>query len=128
MLPMRFFRSRGFALANTSSFLMFFGMFGSIFFLAQFFQTVQGYSPLGSGLRVLPWTAMPMPATRAAKVVVCIPQYPRMATTSTIILPASSLTLLVLHAPASRPGDSNCDGSVNFADIDPCVSLLSGVR
>ena len=28
---------------------MFFGMFGSIFLLAQFFQTVQGYSPLGSG-------------------------------------------------------------------------------
>src|SRR5438309_571600 len=32
----------------------------SIFLLAQFFQTVQGYSPLQSGLRVLPWTAMPM--------------------------------------------------------------------
>jgi MFS family permease len=39
---------------------MFFGMFGSIFFLAQFFQTIQGYSPLQSGLRILPWTAMPM--------------------------------------------------------------------
>ena len=39
---------------------MFFGMFGSIFLLAQFFQTVQGYSPLASGLRILPWTAMPM--------------------------------------------------------------------
>ena len=60
MLPMRFFRSRGFALANTASFLMFFGMFGSIFLLAQFFQTVQGYSPLGAGLRILPWTLAPM--------------------------------------------------------------------
>jgi MFS family permease len=39
---------------------MSFGMFGAIFLLAQFFQTVQGYSPLGSGLRILPWTAMPM--------------------------------------------------------------------
>jgi MFS family permease len=39
---------------------MFFGMFGSIFFIAQFFQTVQGLSPLQSGLRILPWTAMPM--------------------------------------------------------------------
>ena len=28
--------------------------------LAQFFQTVQGYSPLGSGLRFLPWTLAPM--------------------------------------------------------------------
>jgi EmrB/QacA subfamily drug resistance transporter len=60
MLPLRFFRNRTFAAANAASFLMFFGMFGSIFLLAQFFQTVQGYSPLQAGLRVLPWTAMPI--------------------------------------------------------------------
>jgi len=60
MLPMRFFRNRTFSLANVASLLMSFGMFGSIFLLAQFFQTVQGYTPLGSGLRILPWTAMPM--------------------------------------------------------------------
>ena len=60
MLPMRFFRNRTFALANVASLLMFFGMFGSIFLLAQYFQTVQGMSPLQSGLRILPWTAMPM--------------------------------------------------------------------
>ena len=57
---MRFFQNRVFALANVASLLMFFGMFGSIFLLSQFFQTVQGYSPLGSGLRILPWTIMPM--------------------------------------------------------------------
>jgi EmrB/QacA subfamily drug resistance transporter len=60
MLPMRFFRNRTFALANVSSLFMFFGMFGSIFLLAQFFQTVQGYSPVQAGLRILPWTAMPI--------------------------------------------------------------------
>ena len=60
MLPMRFFRNRVFALTNLASLFMFFGMFGSIFLLAQFFQTVQGYSPLQSGLRILPWTAMPI--------------------------------------------------------------------
>ncbi|HET7573259.1 MAG TPA: DHA2 family efflux MFS transporter permease subunit [Gaiellaceae bacterium] len=60
MLPLGFFRDRTFTLANVASLLMFFGMFGSIFLLAQFFQTVQGYSPLQSGLRILPWTAMPM--------------------------------------------------------------------
>ena len=60
MLPMRFFRNATFALANTASLFMYFGMFGSIFLLAQFFQTVQGYSPLGSGLRFLPWTLAPM--------------------------------------------------------------------
>jgi EmrB/QacA subfamily drug resistance transporter len=60
MLPMRFFRDRAFAAANGASLLMYFGMFGSIFLLAQFLQTVQGHSPLGAGLRVLPWTAMPI--------------------------------------------------------------------
>jgi EmrB/QacA subfamily drug resistance transporter len=60
MLPMRFFRNRTFALTNVSSLFMFFGMFGSIFLLAQFFQTVQGYSPLQAGVRILPWTAMPI--------------------------------------------------------------------
>ena len=60
MLPMRFFQNRVFTLANVASLLMFFGMFGSIFLLSQFFQTVQGYSPFGSGLRILPWTIMPM--------------------------------------------------------------------
>jgi predicted MFS family arabinose efflux permease len=60
MLPMRFFRNRTFSATNVASLLMFFGMFGSIFLLAQFFQTVQGYSPFAAGLRILPWTAMPI--------------------------------------------------------------------
>jgi EmrB/QacA subfamily drug resistance transporter len=60
MLPMRFFRSRAFSATNGLSLAMFFGVFGSIFLLAQFFQTVQGYSPLQAGLRTLPWTGMPM--------------------------------------------------------------------
>jgi EmrB/QacA subfamily drug resistance transporter len=60
MLPMAFFRDRTFALANAASLFMSFGMFGAIFLLAQYFQTVQHASPLNSGLRILPWTAMPM--------------------------------------------------------------------
>jgi EmrB/QacA subfamily drug resistance transporter len=60
MLPLRFFRSRAFAATNGVSFAMFFGVFGSIFLLSQFFQTAQGYSPLDAGLRTLPWTGMPM--------------------------------------------------------------------
>jgi len=60
MLPMRFFRNRTFAATNVASLFMFFGMFGSIFLLSQFLQTVQGYSPLDAGLRTLPWTGMPL--------------------------------------------------------------------
>jgi EmrB/QacA subfamily drug resistance transporter len=60
MLPMRFFRSRAFSATNGLSFAMFFGTFGAIFLLSQFFQTAQGYGPLEAGLRTLPWTGMPM--------------------------------------------------------------------
>jgi len=60
MLPMRFFRDRAFSAANGASLFMYFGMFGSIFLLTQYFQTSRGFSPLESGLRVLPWTAMPL--------------------------------------------------------------------
>ena len=59
MLPLRFFRSRGFTVANVISFLMYFGVFGAVFLLVQFFQIVQGMSPFQSGLRTLPWTLMP---------------------------------------------------------------------
>ena len=60
MLPIRYFRNATFSGANAASLFMFFGMFGSVFLLAQFFQTVQGLSPLDAGLRILPWTAMPI--------------------------------------------------------------------
>ncbi|MCF1593396.1 MFS transporter [Streptomyces muensis] len=60
MLPMRLFRSRAFAGINTASMLMFLGMFGSIFLLSQYMQGVLGYSPTEAGLRMLPWTGMPM--------------------------------------------------------------------
>jgi EmrB/QacA subfamily drug resistance transporter len=60
MLPTRFFGNRGFAATNGVSLAMFFGAFGAIFLLAQFFQVAQGYSPLEAGIRTLPWTAMPI--------------------------------------------------------------------
>ncbi|MFC1409180.1 DHA2 family efflux MFS transporter permease subunit [Streptacidiphilus sp. N1-12] len=60
LLPMRLFRNRAFAAVNSASLLMSMGMFGSIFLLSQWLQTAQGYSPMEAGVRMLPWTAMPM--------------------------------------------------------------------
>ncbi|MYS24484.1 drug resistance transporter, EmrB/QacA subfamily [Streptomyces sp. DvalAA-14] len=60
MLPMRMFKNRGFAAINAATLLMFIGMFGSIFLLSQFLQNVVGYGPTEAGLRMLPWTGMPM--------------------------------------------------------------------
>ncbi len=60
VLPLRLFRNRGFTASNVASLFMFFGMFGSIFLLAQFLQVAHHYSPLSAGVRTLPWTAMPI--------------------------------------------------------------------
>ncbi|MCU7730471.1 DHA2 family efflux MFS transporter permease subunit [Actinoplanes sp. KI2] len=60
MLPLSLFRSRGFSLVNVVTLTFSAGTFGAVFLLAQFFQVVQGLSPLDSGLRTLPWTMAPM--------------------------------------------------------------------
>jgi EmrB/QacA subfamily drug resistance transporter len=60
MLPISFFRSRAFSATNGVSIAMYFGTFGSVFLLAQFFQVAQHYSAFQSGLRILPWTVMPI--------------------------------------------------------------------
>jgi EmrB/QacA subfamily drug resistance transporter len=57
MLPMRFFRLRAFATANLANSLVFASLYGTLFFLAQYFQNVSGEGPLGAGLRLMPWTA-----------------------------------------------------------------------
>jgi EmrB/QacA subfamily drug resistance transporter len=60
MLPLTLFRSRGFSLVNIVTLTFAAGAFGSVFLLAQFFQVVQGLSPLAAGVRTLPWTMAPM--------------------------------------------------------------------
>ncbi len=60
MLPMRFFARRSFAVTNVVSLSMYFGMFGSIFFLSQFLQNVLGNSPLQAGVKLLVWTGATM--------------------------------------------------------------------
>jgi EmrB/QacA subfamily drug resistance transporter len=56
MLPMYFFARRSFAVTNVASLAMYFGMFGSIFFLSQYLQNVLGNTPLQAGLKLLVWT------------------------------------------------------------------------
>ncbi len=60
MLPMQFFANRGFAVTNVVSLAMYFGMFGSIFFLSQFLQNVLHNTPLQAGIKLLVWTGATM--------------------------------------------------------------------
>ncbi len=54
MLPMRFFRNMSFTSASVALSLISFGQFTILFFLIPYLQTIQGYTTLESGLRVLP--------------------------------------------------------------------------
>ncbi|MEV6339206.1 MFS transporter [Nocardia vinacea] len=70
MLPLRLFRSRAFRVSNATGFTFAVGVFGSIFLLAQYFQVVQGYGPLQSGIRTMPWTMAPMVVAPLAGLIV----------------------------------------------------------
>ncbi|ADJ48572.1 major facilitator transporter [Amycolatopsis mediterranei S699] len=60
MLPMEYFRHRGFTVANISAFLQHFALIGALFVLAQLFQFGLGSNAMVSGLQLLAWTAMPL--------------------------------------------------------------------
>ncbi len=57
LIDLRVFTYRAFSAATLSVALIFFALFGSLFALTQYLQLVQGYSPLGAGLRALPFAA-----------------------------------------------------------------------
>jgi EmrB/QacA subfamily drug resistance transporter len=57
MLDVRFFKNRRFSAANAAITMVFFGMFGSMFLITQYLQTVLGFSPLEAGVRLLPMAA-----------------------------------------------------------------------
>jgi EmrB/QacA subfamily drug resistance transporter len=60
MLDLRLFQNPRFAVSSGGITLVFFAMFGSFFMLAQYFQGVIGWSPLGAALRLLPFSAVMM--------------------------------------------------------------------
>ncbi len=57
MVPMRLFRAQVFSSGILASFLFYAAMYGVLFLLPQLLQNALGNTPLGAGLRLLPWTA-----------------------------------------------------------------------
>jgi EmrB/QacA subfamily drug resistance transporter len=55
MLDITLFRDIRFSAASFSIAAAFFGLFGFIFLITQYFQLVHGYSPLSAGIRTLPF-------------------------------------------------------------------------
>jgi EmrB/QacA subfamily drug resistance transporter len=57
MIDMSLFRNPRFTAASASVAIAFFALLGFIFLMTQYFQVVRGYSPLGTGVRLLPVAA-----------------------------------------------------------------------
>ncbi|MGH9077988.1 MAG: MFS transporter [Acidimicrobiales bacterium] len=57
MLDVRLFANPRFSAASGSVTVAYFALFGFIFLITQYFQQLRGYSPLGTGVRVLPVAA-----------------------------------------------------------------------
>jgi len=60
MIPLHLFRRVSFSSAVGAQFFMAAAIFSAAFLTSQFFQFALGDSPLGTGLRFLPWTATPL--------------------------------------------------------------------
>jgi EmrB/QacA subfamily drug resistance transporter len=60
MIPLGLFGRLNFSAAVATQFLMAAAIFSAAFLTSQYFQFAKGYSPLGTGLRFLPWTATPL--------------------------------------------------------------------
>jgi EmrB/QacA subfamily drug resistance transporter len=70
MLDMHFFQNPRFTAANSAITLTFFAMFGSMLLITQYWQFVHGYSPLGAGVRMVPFAlTMMIVAPLSARVV-----------------------------------------------------------
>jgi EmrB/QacA subfamily drug resistance transporter len=70
MLDVNFFRNPRFSAANAAITMTFFAMFGSIFLLTQYLQFTIGYTPLQSGVRMLPYAiTMMIVAPLSARIV-----------------------------------------------------------
>lgn len=54
MLDVRVFRNPRFSAASSSVAISFFALFGFTFLIVQYFQFIKGYSPLSTGVRILP--------------------------------------------------------------------------
>jgi EmrB/QacA subfamily drug resistance transporter len=58
MLDVRLFKNARFTAASASIALAFFGLFGFIFLITQYFQAVRGYDPLRAGIATLPFAVV----------------------------------------------------------------------
>lgn len=92
MLPLRFFANPAFTLANAAVVLMTFSLFGLLFMLTQYFQSVLNYDPFIAGLVQLPVVAVFTIVTSQSTKIVA-----RLGTKRTVAFGALLVSLSLLY-------------------------------
>ncbi len=100
MLPLSLFKSWAFSVANTVALIVGFALMGTVFFVAQYFQSVQGMTALESGLHTLPITASTFVTAPFAGRLAARPG-PRLPIVLGAILSGTALFLLTHITPTS---------------------------
>ena len=103
MLDMRFFSNPRFSAANGAITMTFFALFGSMFLMTQYWQLVHGYSPLGAGVRLLPYAGtMMITAPLSARIVEGVGTK-RVITTGLLTIAAALFTLSFIEVETPYP-------------------------
>ena len=103
MLDMRFFKNARFTAANSAITMTFFALFGSLFLMTQYWQFVHGYSPLGAGVRMIPYACtMMLMAPLSARIVERVGTK-RVVTTGLLIIATALFALSFLQATTPYP-------------------------
>ena len=117
MLNLAFLRSARFSAAAVSVTLVFFALFGSVFFLSQYLQFVLGYTPLESGVRVMPVASLIIGAPLAVRLSGRLGD--KLVVTAGLALVSASLGLLA--------STSSADGYGHVVVVLVCLGLGIGL-
>ena len=118
MLDVRFFKNPRFSAASGSITLIFFAMFGSIFLLTQYMQFTLGYTPLQTGVRLVPFAlVMMITAPLSPKVVA------RIGTKLTVALGLGIATVALVLTSTLTESSSYLELAVRFVLIGLGIGL-----
>lgn len=100
LLPLSLFKNVTFSTANATATVVGFALIGTVFFISQYFQGIQGYTALGAGVRTLPSTmgiflAAPLAGSLTARF------GPRIPVTLGALSSGTALLLLTAIDPAT---------------------------
>lgn len=118
MLDVRFFKNRRFTAANAAITMVYFALFGSMFVITQYLQSVLGYSAFAAGLRMLPMAGL---------MLVVAPSAPRLVERVGTKLVVGGGLLIVVIGLAFAATTTTGDGYLHLVAAMSMVSIGMGL-